>query len=59
MTDLLDNVHVDVYNPLCVAVCGGSVNFIYTLTKDLSGYMNIHLMRKKYETVENVHGISR
>ena len=43
MTNLLDIVHVDVYSPFCVAVCGGSFNFIYTLAKDLSGYMYIYL----------------
>ena len=39
----MDILHVDVYSPLCVAVCGGSFNFIYTLAKDLSGYMYIYL----------------
>jgi hypothetical protein len=28
-TNLLDIIHVDVYSSLCVAVCGGSYNFIY------------------------------
>ena len=46
-TDLLDIVHVDVYNPLSVAVCGGSFNFIYTLTEDLSGYVHIYLNKEE------------
>jgi len=39
----LDIVHVDVYSPFCVAVSSGSFNFIYTLAKELSGYMYIYL----------------
>ena len=43
----MDIVHVDVYCPLCVAVCGGYFNFIYTLTEDLSGYMYIYLNKER------------
>jgi hypothetical protein len=43
MTNIFNTVHVDVYSPFCVAVCGGSFKFIYTLAKNLSGYMYIYL----------------
>ena len=50
-TDLLDIVHIHLYNPLSVAVCGGSFNFIYTLTKDLSGYVHIYLNKEEVSNV--------
>ena len=43
----MDIVHVDVCSPLCVDMCGGSFNFIYTLTEDLSGYMYIYLNKER------------
>ena len=43
----MDIVHVDVYSPLCVAMCGGSFNFIYTLIEYLSGYMYIYLNKER------------
>ena len=36
-----------IYNPLSVAMCGGSFNFIYTLTEDLSGYVHIYLNKEE------------
>ena len=51
MTNLLDMVHFDVYSPLCVAMCGGSFNFIYTLTEDLSGYVHIYLNKEEVSNV--------
>ena len=54
MTDLLDIVHIDVYSSLCVAVCGGSLNFIYFNQGFECIYVYIHLIRKKYGIFENV-----
>ena len=43
----MEIIHVDVYSPLCVAMCGGSYKFIYTLTGNLSGYMYIYLNKER------------
>ena len=53
-TNLLDIIHVDVYSSLCVAVCGGSYNFIYFNQGFEWIYVYIYLIRKKYEMFENV-----
>ena len=41
MTNLVDIVHIDVYGPLCVAVCGGLI--FPSHYRFLGGYMSMSI----------------
>ena len=51
MTSLLELVHIVVRNPLCVVKSDGFQLHMLS-PKKLSEYMNIYLIRMKYETFE-------
>ena len=55
--DLLEMIHIDVCIPMSVEACGGYRYFL-TLTRDLSRYGYIYLMKHKSETFGKVQRIS-
>ena len=53
-TNLVEIIHIDVYGPLCVAVCGGLI-FLHTTDVFKWIYENVYLKRKEINISSKYH----